>query len=248
VDTSRAKAVALAGATLGRAAIPAAWVAALPAAAVRRAAELSEKLGRRSSSPSVQWRADIATVAEGGGDDRLWVDLEPAGGWVVVADGAGGMSHGAAAAELLVTEARTTRPTSGRAAMRMLEAVDRALASRGGGLTTAVVLHLDGGRVVGASVGDSQAWALGSFGCEELTEHQARRPLLGSGRATPVPFVRSRVDRVVVATDGLGTFLPPVERQVLLEGGASARAFVDAVRLPGGTLRDDTTVVVAARA
>lgn len=242
-DTNGAMVGALAGAAYGRGAIPADWIAALPPPVVRRTAALA--LGLYEKTESGRWTMDVCSVAASAGEDRVWAETDADGGWIVVADGAGGAGRGAEAADYLVERVRQDRPVSGRSIVSLLESIDLELAARASGLTTAVVLRLQGGRAVGASVGDSVAWVFGPDGCEELTEHQSRRPLVGSGEARPRAFVRSGVERVVLATDGVSAFLPADRLTELAERGATARELVDAVRLASGTLRDDATVALA---
>jgi len=56
------------------------------------------------------------------------------------------------------------------------------------GETTAVVAMVSPQEIVGASVGDSEAWVIGSQGYQRLTQGQMRKPVLGSGAAMPVAF------------------------------------------------------------
>lgn len=60
------------------------------------------------------------------------------------------------------------------------------------GETTGLLLVLGAEEIWGASVGDSQAWLVTETGLEDLTEHQERKPLVGSGRAAPTVFSTPR--------------------------------------------------------
>ncbi|MBC8102238.1 MAG: hypothetical protein H7Z41_06595 [Cytophagales bacterium] len=47
----------------------------------------------------------------------------------------------------------------------------------------------DGRRIVGARVGDSEAWFLTPEGLFDLTEAQRTKPFLGSGAARAIPLI-----------------------------------------------------------
>ena len=117
-------------------------------------------------------------------DDRLVMAL---------ADGAGGMGGAAQAARFAcerAVEMAAHAPADARAWADRLAVIDTELAgSVHGGQTTLVVAEVWREMVRGASVGDSRAWLL-SLSDEpvELTEEQARKPLLGSGHAKPCGF------------------------------------------------------------
>jgi hypothetical protein len=71
----------------------------------------------------------------------------------------------------------------------LLEFDDDLSARRSGSETTAVVAVIEHYRICGASVGDSVAWLISPAGeLTDLTAHQRRKPLLGSGEALPVVF------------------------------------------------------------
>ncbi len=189
------------------------------------------------------------------GEDRVDV-LEHEGALVaVVADGAGGLSGGARAAELLVELVResvassTVDPRRAETWTELLARVDLFLeADPVAGETTAVVVAITEDQVVGASCGDSGAWVIHpDGGIDDLTIHQHRRLRVGSGRARPVAFSRPLfAGTLLVATDGLFNYARPekiaaVALQEDLDG--AARELVQLVRLPGGGLQDDVGVV-----
>jgi serine/threonine protein phosphatase PrpC len=167
-----------------------------------------------------------------------------------VADGAGGTGSGAAASSRLI-EFATKRGAASTDWFDALLAFDDELsARRSGGQTTGVVafVHNDG-RIVGASVGDSVAWLISPGGeLTDLTEHQRRKPLLGSGEALPVVFDSNPCGgRLLLATDGLVNYAPVDRIRALAMQGSvaeAAAALVDCVRLPSGGLQDDVAVVV----
>ena len=123
----------------------------------------------------------------------------------------------------------------------------------GVGESTAVVLDLRTDAVCGASVGDSQAWLISGEDITDLTLHQRRKPLLGSGEADPVGFSCGRLNELlIVATDGFCNY---VKRD---DGGQSGfrtscfadlpRRLVNLVRLRSGALIDDVGIVVCRQA
>jgi PPM family protein phosphatase len=107
---------------------------------------------------------------------------------------------------------------------------------------------LAGRRVVGASVGDSQALLFTDTGHLALTSAQVRKPLLGSGRARLTEF-EAPVDggRLLIATDGLFNHasMDGIRRVIL---GAAlptvGPALVQLARLASGALPDDVGLVV----
>lgn len=169
---------------------------------------------------------------------------------IVLADGAGGISGGREAAERIVgsTFGPLLEPAD---CMRALRALDLDLYERAAcGEATTVLLVIRENAVFGASVGDSCVWALTPAGVLDLTSHQRRKPLIGSGAAEPVAFGPwPFVERVLVASDGLSKYAPRDRiRAATLEAApdaaAAADALVGAARLPGGGLQDDLALVI----
>lgn len=184
------------------------------------------------------------------GDDRAAAFDFAGGKLLVVADGAGGLSGGAAAAQAVVDYFRNLTSTVEPDWTGVLMQLDRYLASSASfGETTAVVAHVTPRHVVGASVGDSGGWMFAVGIWLNLLEDQKRKPLIGSGKAVPVgfgPFPAG--DRLLLGSDGLFKYvdadrigelalLDPMDRAVL--------ELVQAARLPSGKLQDDITVVIA---
>ena len=167
-----------------------------------------------------------------------------------VADGAGGTGSGGAASTRFVDFVTKCGPGS-TDWFDVLLAFDGELsARRSGGQTTGVValVHSDG-RIIGASVGDSVAWLISPTGeLADLTEHQRRKPLLGSGEALPVVFDANPCGgRLLLATDGLVNYAPVDRIRALAMQGSvaeAAAALADCVRLPSGGLQDDVAVVL----
>lgn len=200
--------------------------------------------------------AHLNVGASGPSQDRSSVVTIGAITLVVVADGAGGLSGGGEAASAVV-ETLLHEAVHGldlrdeRLMVDVLRALDQRLArARSSGETTAVVAALAPGRVVGASVGDSGAWLIPNEGnAIELTAEQLRKPLLGSGRAVPVPFVcgTSPSMTLLVGSDGLFSYVEPLRAREIVQAASSGEialhGLLDAVRLPNGSLRDDVSIV-----
>jgi len=175
---------------------------------------------------------------------------------IVLADGAGGMSGGAEAAEVVVEAARKAVEAgalrSPEDCVRVLRAADTDADEHPvAGISTGVLAIVTEESVFGASVGDSKAWwfADDSESLEDLTANQIRKPFLGTGRARPVSFfipVGSGI--LLVASDGLMDYGKPEEIQAVVRGRndleQTARALIELVRYPWGKLPDDVTVAL----
>lgn len=184
-----------------------------------------------------------------GREDRAAHLAHPDGLLLVVADGAGGTGDGAHAAESVIAAVAASPPlTRAAACVALLADLDRTLRR---GETTAVLISLRGDELHGASVGDSSAWLVEPHAVRDLSEHQRRKPLLGSGRATPVPFTaRLGAATLLLASDGLINYAPrdriaEIARTPTLAGLATRLA--DLPRLRSGALPDDIAVVLARR-
>jgi hypothetical protein len=158
---------------------------------------------------------------------------------VAVVDGAGGTANGALAADAAIASIGLALPDTRSRAAAALDAVDTQLLTIG--QAAAVVLALDArGNVEGASAGDCGVLARCSGAWFELTENQARKPLLGSG-ARPLPFAFRGADLVLAATDGLFKYT----QQAKIEGALiDGSPLSDLVRLRSGALPDDLAAVV----
>lgn len=173
---------------------------------------------------------------------------------LVVADGAGGRGGGGAAAEQLVagvrSRARELFAGSLPAEQLLLELDDALYLDREAGETTAVIALVTGGAVSGASAGDSGAWLLSKEERLDLTRAQVRKPMLGSGRASPRAFGPAGLkgQRLLLASDGLLKYASPTSIQELAVTSSlrdAPRALIELVRLPSGALQDDIAVIVA---
>jgi serine/threonine protein phosphatase PrpC len=108
-------------------------------------------------------------------------------------------------------------------------------------------------RVAAASVGDSAAWLIAPSGeLTDLTVHQRRKPLLGSGEALSVEFqAELRGGRLLLASDGLTKYTTAgriCELAMAESVVAAVSSLVDCVRLPTGGLHDDVAVVLVGAA
>ena len=172
---------------------------------------------------------------------------------LVVADGAGGMSGGAEAAQFLV---EGVKKRIGSTSMNtdvlseLFTSLDREMADSGAfGETTGVVVVLSSSGIFGASVGDSGAFVFSKNGLENLTANQTRKPFLGSGRAIPIPFTRELLNgTLLVATDGLlkYTSLEKIAVTILaVDFDGAANKLVELVRYQSGALPDDISILLA---
>lgn len=180
-------------------------------------------------------------------EDRATVFHTREGLVIALADGAGGTSNGAAAAQAVIDAVGAAvardEPVDSAA---LLEELDASPALRGG-QTTAVIVSLTADGITGASVGDSGAWLLGDQ-LVDLTHRQHRKPLLGSG-ALITPFEAPPLgDRtLLVASDGLLSCLPlariaqiAVPRDLI----AASRSLVGELKRTHRGLTDDVAIVL----
>jgi PPM family protein phosphatase len=187
-------------------------------------------------------------------EDRAAVVEMDHGCVIVVADGAGGSGGAALAAELVVQMVQDQVPgmtnlLDDLAWCNLLTRIDQAMvSSHDRGQSTGVIAAVTANGISGASVGDSSAWLVLPESAFELTGQQIAKPLLGTGRALPVPF-SARLDdgKLLVATDGLMKYAN-VQNLIHIVRSApideAAERLVKIVRLPSGELWDDTTVVL----
>jgi serine/threonine protein phosphatase PrpC len=182
--------------------------------------------------------------------DRLAV-IETAGRLLLtVADGAGGITGGAEAADLFLCSVRqnTESLKAPRDCLEILAKIDQDLERAPEcGQTTGVIAVIGPEGISGASVGDSLAWFFSRDEKIELTRGQQRKPFLGTGAATIVPFsLAKRSGTIVVGTDGLWkyTSLELIEAQVReWDPGSLAHRLSELVRLRSGTFPDDIGIV-----
>jgi len=189
--------------------------------------------------------------AQRAGDDRVAILHAPGADVLIVADGSGGTSGAAEAAERAIRELaaaiNATSVSEPAPWSAMLHRADVTMAG-GRGQCALALVAISGAQVTGASVGDCCAWLLHDGAIEDLTERQVRKPLLGSGRALPVGFAGTLArSTLLVASDGLWKY----GRRERIAAIACApdlqvavRDLVDLPRLLSGQLPDDIAVVL----
>ena len=196
--------------------------------------------------------ASLVVGRRGRGQDRCRVEEHQTGLLVCVADGAGGLGGGAEAADAVIAAKFPLEPRTPLSWESHLTALDHFITrSASMGETTGVVLSLSAGRVTGASVGDSIALLVESDRVLDLTAHQRRKPLLGTGLVSPVGFSAELGDAtLLVATDGLHKYWKRESAIRILDGSNLAECcsqLLDSARLPNGDLQDDVCIVLARR-
>jgi PPM family protein phosphatase len=179
--------------------------------------------------------------------DRVAIFTEVGRNVIVVADGAGGTGSGGDAATAVVDAVRraVVATNSSEGWCSLLRQVDGQV---GPGESTAVVVDVQADRMCGASVGDSQAWVIKGADIMDLTAHQRRKPLLGSGESEPIGFVYGPLDGLLlVATDGFCNYVKRTETVKVIpyeEFATLPKRLVSLVRLRSGALNDDVGIVV----
>jgi serine/threonine protein phosphatase PrpC len=167
---------------------------------------------------------------------------------IMVADGAGGVGFGDLAAETIVREIKSAYSAIHSADQwaELLRQIDHRIAM---GESTAVVVDVRPYGIAGASVGDSCAWIVHHDQVHDLTRNQARKPLLGTGHASPVAFVHGPLHGILlVATDG---FFDYAKREAITPMIAQSDFYtipkqcIEMVRLPSGDMWDDVGIVAA---
>ena len=171
---------------------------------------------------------------------------------LVLADGAGGLSGGAKAAEFVVQNAKgrinSTIVNSGQFCS-FLTALDLEMSTSGTlGETTCVIVILSETGVIGASVGDSGALIFSKNSLDNLTRNQIRKPLLGSGQASPLGFDRIHWDGVLlIASDGLLKYTSHEKIAATIATSSfdeTAKKLIDLVRYQSSALPDDVSILL----
>jgi serine/threonine protein phosphatase PrpC len=200
----------------------------------------------------VQTVTRLADSYRAASEDRA-VFWETSGGVVlVVADGVGGQPGGQAAAEAAVNGLRDLYTEAPYAEWHtLLATLDSHIADiEGAGYTTLVVAEVTEGRIIGASVGDSEAWFVTAGGHFDLTHAQRRKPYLGSSGAVPIPFaldIPPEGGTLLLATDGLFKYVDTdrIEAAALLsDREEAARTLASLARRGNGTLPDDIAILL----
>jgi serine/threonine protein phosphatase PrpC len=195
----------------------------------------------------------VANRVENGGrgEDRVLVEHYGSRTLAVVVDGAGGTGGGAVGAAMACSIAAERLRTQGSGTAedwaRCLYEVDQALVQTGG-QCTAVIVEISGGHLFGASVGDSGAWMINGKAVIDLTEHQHRKPLLGTDEAMPMGFGPIELSgRLLIATDGLFKYATEsdiVQRAMDGSVNEAVDKLIAGVRLRSGALQDDVGIIL----
>jgi serine/threonine protein phosphatase PrpC len=171
---------------------------------------------------------------------------------LAVADGAGGRSGAAEAAEFVTRRVKQTlQPAnlSPKGLSEFLKSIDQQMVAAGNvGETTCVIAALSGNGIVGASVGDSGAWCISASGVDNLTGGQSRKPFLGAGGAMPFGFARDSLNgTLLVASDGLLKYTSAEQIAAALADDLEkyAQNLVGLVRYSSGVLPDDISILLA---
>ena len=181
-------------------------------------------------------------------EDRVGVFSSAERTVIVVADGAGGIGSGDVAAETVVreVEAELHRIHSADEWADVLRQIDLRIPA---GESTAVIVDVRPHGIAGASVGDSEAAIVSGGEMIDLTVNHNRKPLLGSGVASPISFTHSPLDGVLlVATDGFWSYVKRDRVPAMIAQNdffAVPRCAIETVRLPSGALWDDIAIVAA---
>jgi serine/threonine protein phosphatase PrpC len=127
--------------------------------------------------------------------------------------------------------------------MSLIQGIDK---NGAGGQCALVVVAVKGAKLVGASAGDCGAWLI-TEKVVKLTEHQIRKPLVGSGQAVAIAFEADFAGTLLLASDGLFNYVQPelivaCARKADLQ--AAAEALANLPRLRSGKLPDDVSVVL----
>lgn len=208
----------------------------------------------------------VSSLSVAGGhatnEDAFEIMRHPGGQpcWIgALADGQGGQSGGGEAARLacqVVIETVSSQPVSRAATAKtwcsaLHRADERVYADRSSGYTTLIGFAVAGGRVIGASNGDSALWLASADGqVLDLTQRQAKNPPVGSGVAKPTPFdAKLPTSWVVLAmSDGVWNSAGRDRIAELLgqtRGQALLSALLAEAQLPrSGGLGDDFTAVI----
>ena len=177
----------------------------------------------------------------------------------VLADGQGGHAGGQRAAQLacstIINAATALQPdllSQPLAWTDLLYHADQTLyESPRAGLTTVVALCITPWWVCGASCGDSEALLMMENKAIFLTQHQTKKPPMGSGLASITPFGNKLKPQwlLLMMSDGVWKYAGWPRIKTLLSSHNSSDA-IDQIeqlaRLPGtGAFQDDFTLLLA---
>ena len=192
--------------------------------------------------------AQALRPARGQGQDRIGIISNGDAVIVAVADGSGGVSGGAEAAERAIDHVAAFARDHGAASADSWAAlIARIDAMNERGQCALVIAAIADGMIVGASAGDCSAWLITSE-IKDLTDGQVRKPLVGSGSAVPVSFRHALDDgTLLLASDGLLKYArrEDIARIALLDDlDEASRCLVKLPELRSGEIPDDIAAVL----
>ncbi len=179
--------------------------------------------------------------------DVFKVYPDGAGCLVVLCDGAGGSNGGLLVADQIVREFGQigSELCSIEDFKREVQYADRRSVM---GESTVVALRLSKERIIGASVGDSEAAVYRNGHLYFLTEHQQVKPLMGSGHVRPVGFKSPPLDgMLLIGSDGFWKYvnrLSLLEKLREVDFLVAAKELSDLARMKSGGLQDDLSLIV----
>jgi serine/threonine protein phosphatase PrpC len=184
------------------------------------------------------------------GEDALFIIEKQNTLWFCISDGAGGTGGGDKASSYII-EAFTAltdlkkidHPDHFELFLRQ---TDLALSQQAdSGQCTAVVGRIDNGVIVGASVGDSQAWLFNHQYEYELTSLQYVKPLLGSRTSTPIGFGPFELDLfLLLGSDGLFKYTKKSEIKQQLKRKPTAKDIANLAKNETNNLQDDLSTIL----
>lgn len=166
---------------------------------------------------------------------------------IALADGVGGIGSGDIASNYFINQISlyTSELRTKEEWMTLLSRIDHQIPI---GETTGIVVQLQPGKIVGASVGDSSAKIFDFDKVIDLTVKQERKPLIGSRESIPVGFEYPyETGFLILGSDGFYNHIKDIEimKNILwLPLMDAAHELLNKVRLKNGELWDDTTVIV----
>lgn len=171
----------------------------------------------------------------------------------LLADGAGGCSGGACAAQMVIDLATARLPDielgSAPALITLLHDINaHILVDADAGESTAIITVVRAGQIWGVSTGDSEAWMFTIDDSINLTRGQARSRRLGTAEVEPVvfgpiPFTGT----LILGSDGLWKYANLArigESAMQVSVDQAVDDMLDAARMRSGAHSDDVTVIL----
>lgn len=183
------------------------------------------------------------------GDDSLFLMEQGGVIWFCVSDGAGGTAGAQAASFHIVKEFEEASSVGGFRGPEEFEELLRKFdidmaRDPDCGEATGIVGKIEAGNIIGASVGDSEAWVFNKKYEYQLTGLQNRKPLLGSGIAQPIGFGPMVLEAaLLVGSDGLFNYTEMGSILGALKDNATAEDIAGLAKHAAGKLQDDLSLI-----